>query len=109
MAAVTVMGAAGHGGGRAAGYDEPAVPPGAGYAEPGRYDDPRLPGAGYQAPAGYDDPRPPGPGYPPPGRYDDPAGGGWYDGPQAPDGRYDEPRAPGGGSRRAGGRGRRRA
>jgi Glycosyltransferase family 28 C-terminal domain len=98
-----------HGGGRAAGYDEPAVPPGAGYAEPGRYDDPRLPGAGYQAPAGYDDPRPPGPGYPPPGRYDDPAGGGWYDGPQAPDGRYDEPRAPGGGSRRAGGRGRRRA
>jgi UDP-N-acetylglucosamine--N-acetylmuramyl-(pentapeptide) pyrophosphoryl-undecaprenol N-acetylglucosamine transferase len=98
-----------HGGGRAAGYDEPAVPPGAGYAEPGRYDDPRPPGAGYQAPAGYDDPRPPGPGYPPPGRYDDPAGGGWYDGPQAPDGRYDEPRAPGGGSRRAGGRGRRRA
>ena len=80
------------------------MPPGAGYAEPGRYDDPRLPGAGYQAPAGYDDPRPPGPGYPPPGRYDDPAGGGWYDGPQAPDGRYDEPRAPGGGSRRAGGR-----
>jgi UDP-N-acetylglucosamine--N-acetylmuramyl-(pentapeptide) pyrophosphoryl-undecaprenol N-acetylglucosamine transferase len=108
-------------------YPSPGMPPGAGYETPGPYEDPGRAGAGYPAPGRYDDPgMPPGTGPAGPGRYDDPrqaageyeAGGrydepgqpdGWHEGPAGRGGQYDEPRAPGGGSRRAGGGRRRRA
>ena len=96
-------------------YPGPGMPPGGGYETPGQYDDPRPAAGGYQAGGGYEAGgyQAPG-GYEAGGQYDQPGQpDGWYDGPPGPagpagpDGRYEEPRAPGGGSRRAGGRRRR--
>ena len=52
LSMVTVLAAGGTVAGRAAGYDDPAVPPGAGYVRPARYGDPQVPGAGYEARTG---------------------------------------------------------